>query len=31
MAVRSRDRIDVIAEQWLRERPNLDVEALALV
>jgi DNA-binding MarR family transcriptional regulator len=31
VAVRSRDRIDVIVEQWRRERPDLDVAALALV
>jgi DNA-binding MarR family transcriptional regulator len=31
MAVRSRDRIDVIVEQWRRERPDLDVTALAVL
>jgi len=31
MAVRKRDRIDVSVEQWRRERPDLDVAALALL
>ena len=31
MAIRTRDRIDVIVEQWQRERPDLDVAALALL
>jgi DNA-binding MarR family transcriptional regulator len=31
VATRPLDRIDLVAEQWVRERPDLDVAALVLV